>query len=381
MINLRYHIVSITAVFLALGIGTALGGTFLDRYTVDVLDRNIKSAEQRIADTERENGRLEGEISEANARDDALIATGSATLFADELTDLPVLVVVSEGADADVVSNLRLALGRSGADLRGTLELRNALALDEEVDESLAEVVEQDPADPDAVRAAVQTQLRDAFFEAGVAAEEEPSDEGDRATEGDEPSTTTSTTAVDPFATTTTVVEDPNAPTTTTTEAGAGDEPTDAEDAGPGGEQPDIVTALLERELVRLTPGPGYDENDPILEDRGYRYVFVGGVDLEAIAPTVMLSLLPTTPRLAIPAVVVSPTVPTPGDDDEEPTATVVVSVRSNNERASIYNTVDDVDTFTGLTSTILLLRDLDSVETGHYGQAAGSSAVLPGTP
>ena len=31
MINLRYHIVSITAVFLALGIGTALGGTFLDR--------------------------------------------------------------------------------------------------------------------------------------------------------------------------------------------------------------------------------------------------------------------------------------------------------------------------------------------------------------
>lgn len=379
MINLRYHIVSITAVFLALGIGTALGGTFLDRYTVDVLDRNIKSAEQRIADTEGENGRLEGEISEANARDDALIATGSATLFADELTDLPVLVVVSEGADADAVSNLRLALGRSGADLRGTLELRNALALDEEVDESLAEVVEQDPADPDAVRAAVQTQLRDAFFEAGVAAEEEPSDEGDGATEGDDPATTTSTTTVDPFATTTTVVEDPNAPTTT--EVGANDEPTDAEDVGPGGEQPDIVTALLERELVRLTPGPGYDENDPILEDRGYRYVFVGGVDLEAIAPTVMLSLLPTTPRLAIPAVVVSPTVPTPGDDDEEPTATVVVSVRSNNERASIYNTVDDVDTFTGLTSTILLLRDLDSVETGHYGQAAGSSAVLPGTP
>ena len=35
MINLRYHIVSITAVFLALGIGLTLGSTFLDRVTVD----------------------------------------------------------------------------------------------------------------------------------------------------------------------------------------------------------------------------------------------------------------------------------------------------------------------------------------------------------
>jgi hypothetical protein len=33
MINLRYHIVSITAVFLALGIGLAFGAAFIDRAT------------------------------------------------------------------------------------------------------------------------------------------------------------------------------------------------------------------------------------------------------------------------------------------------------------------------------------------------------------
>ena len=51
MINIRYHIVSITAVFLALGIGVALGSTFLDRVTVNVLDDQISSAENRIRET------------------------------------------------------------------------------------------------------------------------------------------------------------------------------------------------------------------------------------------------------------------------------------------------------------------------------------------
>jgi hypothetical protein len=35
MINLRYHIVSLTAVFLAIGIGLAFGSSFLDQATVD----------------------------------------------------------------------------------------------------------------------------------------------------------------------------------------------------------------------------------------------------------------------------------------------------------------------------------------------------------
>ncbi len=41
MINLRYHIISITAVFLALGIGLTLGSTFLDRVTVDTLESQL----------------------------------------------------------------------------------------------------------------------------------------------------------------------------------------------------------------------------------------------------------------------------------------------------------------------------------------------------
>ena len=351
MINIRYHIVSITAVFLALGIGVALGGTFLDRYTVDVLDRNIRSAEQRISDTEDENARLEAEIGEAQARDDALVDTGSVDLFAGELDSLPVLIVSSQGVDGDVLANLRQSLVRADADLRGTLELRDDLDLRDDVALALAEAVDEDATDPDAVRTAVYGELVDALTAAGEPAEDD---------EAKPKAGVTTTTSV--------------ATSTTSTTTPSGDD--DAEQV-PDGSQPEIVTTLLDLDLVRLTPGPGRSDADPILEQRGYRYVFVGGPGLEPSATRVMAALLPTPARRAIPAVVVSATLP--ADAGDEPTATIVEAVRANEERASVYSTVDDIDQFTGLTSTVLVLRDLGAAEPGHYGQGSGASAVLPG--
>ncbi|MEC8829048.1 MAG: copper transporter, partial [Actinomycetota bacterium] len=49
MINLRYHIISIVAVFLALGIGLALGSTFVDSVLVNELEDQVNEFE-----TERE---------------------------------------------------------------------------------------------------------------------------------------------------------------------------------------------------------------------------------------------------------------------------------------------------------------------------------------
>lgn len=392
MINLRYHIVSITAVFLALGIGTALGGTFLDRYTVDVLDRNIRNAETRIRDTEQDNARLNESLTEAEERNDALTQNGSAALFEEMLDGVPVLVVTSQGVDADVVANVRQSLVRADADVRGTLELRDDLDLRDEIDETVAEAVEQDPSDPDAVRAAVYTGLREALFAAGQPPEPEPEADDEPNVPGGEgtPTTAPDGTPIDPAATTT-VVPTTTAPPATTAPPTQGEVPDDTTTTttpsdGPGetddevldGTQPDIVTTLLDRDLLRLTPGPGRSADDPILEQTGYRYVFVGDPELDPVAPRVMLSLLPTPARRSIPAVVVSATPPRT-DADEELTPTVVAQVRESNERAAIYSTVDEVETFAGLTATVLVLRDLGTAEPGHYGQAPGASAVLPG--
>ena len=47
MINLRYHIVSLVAVFLALGMGIVMGSTVIDRVTVDALNNNLERRAQR----------------------------------------------------------------------------------------------------------------------------------------------------------------------------------------------------------------------------------------------------------------------------------------------------------------------------------------------
>ena len=68
MINLRYHIISIVAVFLALGIGLALGSTFVDSILVNELEDQVDEfeAERREAITQKDAA--------LTARDTALAA-------------------------------------------------------------------------------------------------------------------------------------------------------------------------------------------------------------------------------------------------------------------------------------------------------------------
>ena len=57
MINLRYHVVSLVAVFLALGIGVIMGATVIDRVTVDQVRNQLKSVERSVGQTRRDNDR------------------------------------------------------------------------------------------------------------------------------------------------------------------------------------------------------------------------------------------------------------------------------------------------------------------------------------
>ena len=393
MINLRYHIVSITAVFLALGIGAALGGTFLDKYTVDVLDRNIRSAEERIKTTNAENARLERDISEARARDESLVRVGGTDLLAGHLTDVPVVVITAPGVGSEVLSNLRLSLDQSGADLRGTLELRESLSFVDGVPADLAAIVDVDPEANRAAKA-VTDALRVALLDAGAPAElpvdpGQPVDpngtEGPDGTDGGTgttiegsttttvaPTTTSTTTTTPPDeGSSTTVVDDGSVPTTLV----PGEDPGDVAPAGPDGTQPEILTALIAADYLRLTPGPGRTGDDPLLEQTGYRYLFVSGPEVSVLGNDLLLKLLPSGPPADVmPAVVVSSSVPSGGD--RAPTA--VARVRSDNDLARVYATVDNIETFTGVVATVLVTEDLGTVEVGHYGQARGATSILP---
>ncbi|HEU5152275.1 MAG TPA: copper transporter [Iamia sp.] len=395
MINIRYHIVSITAIFLALGIGTLLGSTFLDRATVDQLDRNIRNAEGRIAETEGKNADLEERARLADQRDEALIQA-SASLLDGQLTDQPVLLVVAPGVDQATVDTLRLVLGNADADLRGTLSLREDLTFADGVPGELAEALDLDPDDPEAAREEVTDLLVEALVAAGAPAE---ADE-EEVPEGEEPDPGTTTTTTAPAGTTapgaTTVPGETTAPETTTTTtvpadgagdggedgagSGSGDDPADDEEpTGPDGEQPAIVTALVEADLVGIDPGPAHRPEDPVLEQTGYRYVYVSQPGLDPAADDLLLDLLPaaeTDPPL--PAVVVSSTAEPVGDDAEEPAPTAVGRVREDAARSGLYDTVDDIDTYLGLASTVTILGADEGTAAGHYGQGEGATALAP---
>ena len=369
MINIRYHIVSITAVFLALGIGVALGSTFLDRATVDVLDRNIRSAETRIRETKDENARLSRELDDARERDTSLIVVGSETLVEDHLTDVPVLIVAAPGVGEDDAAALRTVLERSGADLRGMLQVRDGFAFDgdDDVDAGLAEDLGlEDPTGAE-VATAARDQLVAALVAAGAPA---PVEDPDAPAEDPTTTTTVPGSTVPGGATTTTTASE----TTTTTEAEA-----DTGDVlAPDGTQPDIVTTLLERDYLRLSPGPGRTQDDPILETTGYRYVYLGAPDLTAAENEALISILPRADQGGpLPATVASATQQQPTDGSGlEPT--VVAIVRGDGELAGEYSTADEAETFAGLYAIVQTLAQVGEATPGHYGQADGATAVLP---
>ena len=77
MINLRYHLVSIIAVFLALGIGITMGSTFLNKAAVDQIDKNVRNAREEVRQVKSENAALREQVARDEARskeftDDAL---------------------------------------------------------------------------------------------------------------------------------------------------------------------------------------------------------------------------------------------------------------------------------------------------------------------
>ena len=70
VINFRYHLVSIVAVFLAIAIGVVIGSTVIDSATVSVLEQQQESLDNRIEDVEAENDRLNAELDRYREREE-----------------------------------------------------------------------------------------------------------------------------------------------------------------------------------------------------------------------------------------------------------------------------------------------------------------------
>lgn len=124
MIDFRYHLVSIIAVFLALAVGIVLGTAALNGPVLNDLRGRIDglSADKRTLETDVVALQADVRASDAFATS---VAPG---LVAGDLTDQRVLLVVTPETPSDLAERLTPLLGQAGAEVTGQLRVLPALS-------------------------------------------------------------------------------------------------------------------------------------------------------------------------------------------------------------------------------------------------------------
>lgn len=322
MVNFRYHVVSLVAVFLALAIGVVMGTTVIDRVLVDRLERQQDSLSRGIDRLQQERDQAQDRLSELQGTNDLIAEEGTQRLLEDTLTDVPVLVVGVRGVESDALDQLVAHLGTAGADYRGTLWFDEQLALDDEDTASeLGRALDLgDGTSPDILRGLALNRVA-AELQAAIAA---PPADGEPSFEG--------------------------------------------------------TAALRSAGFVDFDPPDTGSDDIASIAVPGTRVVVVGGASAsvpdELVAQPFVADLVErgsgTVPALAV-AVEGEP--PAEGADRE---ATFVGPIREDDDLSDRVSTVDDLDQFAGRLATVLALQDLAVPRFGHFGIGPGATRLLP---
>lgn len=119
MIDFRYHLVSIVAVFLALAIGIIVGSQALAPEVTSKLSSSLTSAEKYNKALNNQNNQLRQQLT----ADNEFAQAADGTLLAGRLTGQSVVLVVAPGADSSTVTGVMSALAKAGAIVTGQVIL------------------------------------------------------------------------------------------------------------------------------------------------------------------------------------------------------------------------------------------------------------------
>lgn len=122
MINFRYHVVSLTAVFLALAVGLVLGTAALNGTLTDNLNDQVGALRKS---NEQYRGQVQHLTTEANRKED-FDRQLAPRILAGTVKGRKVLLLALPGADDKAVSGTERMLGYGGAKLTGEVRLSNA---------------------------------------------------------------------------------------------------------------------------------------------------------------------------------------------------------------------------------------------------------------
>jgi hypothetical protein len=122
MIDFRYHLVSIVAVFLALAIGIVLGSTELQGTTIDALRL---SSSQLNKELNASNGQRDSYEQQLGIYQQ-FVQTAEPRLLANDLPGDRIVLVTEPGASSTVISGIKQAAGLAGASVTGEVALQPA---------------------------------------------------------------------------------------------------------------------------------------------------------------------------------------------------------------------------------------------------------------
>ena len=121
MIDFRYHLVSIIAVFLALAVGLVLGATALSGPALSTLQRLEKTVSRENSTLLREKQAFANQIS----ADQTFAAAAAPRLLPGVLAGEKVVLVQASTASPSVAAGLTTALKQAGATVTGTVTLNS----------------------------------------------------------------------------------------------------------------------------------------------------------------------------------------------------------------------------------------------------------------
>ena len=349
MINFRFHIVSLIAIFLALALGIFVGSTVIDQAIVENLDRQIDRVELKADERKAENDRLKSDLDTL----EAYIEGSAPFAVASRLEGVPVAVVAERGIDSDVRSTVTL-LRQAGAAAPVIVWLEPAWRLDATDDvESLAAALGVSPTrDPAELRRDGLVALADRLVGSRGADGRSASDAGRRGAStsngsggGATPHTAGSTTTV------------------------------------PG--DSDLLDVLAKAGFISVeqvggadaTSGVGSDGSSAPPNAKDVRFLLVGGSQAKLFDTDVLLELARACAAVGAPTVAAEVYVEADGGPDR---GAVVSPIAADDVLDESVTTVDDLDLFEGRVSAVIGLEELADGTVGHYGYGSGASRSLP---
>jgi hypothetical protein len=121
VIDFRYHLVSLIAVFMAIALGIIIGTTALNKPILADIEDQVKALEKDKRSLEDRTQNLQGQVQTADAFQDAI----APSLVAGSLANRSVLLVVAdEDVAPETVDRVSALVGKAGGTVSGTLNIQ-----------------------------------------------------------------------------------------------------------------------------------------------------------------------------------------------------------------------------------------------------------------